>query len=203
MSFFTDDFLDSESLDFRENLTERPCECEQAIKNRIKLHDCDRSLRMTRQPNTKFAGFTVTCDNCDSSDFTFHIEGNFYHCGGCYPGCEHDTPESQNIVADFLNLAAQSESLDWNNLRIVSHPNRGFLESLDEDGTIMSNPLRLDEACQFKFDKHVSAIIESERNSRESLRQNLQQDDLAKAYVRRADERYREKPQNRIRYVKK
>ncbi len=87
------------------------------------------------------------------------------------------------------------------NDRIVENTGRGMLESLDEDCEIMGVPLNLSEACMFDFDKHIDAIVEQEDAARSDHKKYTKLN-YAQENAREYDARYKEKPENRIRFKK-
>jgi len=93
------------------------------------------------------------------------------------------------------------KQLSLRDLRIVENVVDG-LRSLDEDCDIMGVPLRLDERCDFSFDKHIEAIVAQEE---EALKAQKQRSDVSYAQEnqREWDRRYKERPMNRVRFVKR
>lgn len=88
-------------------------------------------------------------------------------------------------------------------LRIVENESRGKLEELDEDTSVMDVELKLKEACSFDFDKHVSAIVGAEEAVAKERKEKYTKFNVAQEASKEFDKRYKERPQNRIRYVKR
>lgn len=86
-------------------------------------------------------------------------------------------------------------------LRIVVNVVDG-LRSLDEDCDIMGIPLRLDERCTLSFNKHVDAIVAQEEEALKSQTQRAASN-YAQENQREWDRRYKERPLNRTRIVRR
>jgi hypothetical protein len=101
-----------------------------------------------------------------------------------------------------IELKEADECPSLQELRVVENNSAGKLEELDEDTDVMDIELKLKEACSFDFEKHVSAIAESEEAATKE-RQKYASLNVAQENSKEFDKRYKERPQNRIRYVKR
>lgn len=102
-------------------------------------------------------------------------------------------------IKSLIEASLREEQQQLIDMRIVDNQSRNMLESLDDDATIMDVPLRLNEACMFDFDKHTRAITEAESIALEEHKKFTRLDSASELRKKR-DERYKERPLNRIRY---
>lgn len=101
-------------------------------------------------------------------------------------------------VASVIRRSVQHEKQGVHS-NVVEESPKGMLQRMDEDGSVLDIPLSLNEACSFDFQKHSDAIVSDEQRARDaSLRFRTENEQTTRR--RRAEDRYREKPGNRIRF---
>jgi hypothetical protein len=109
--------------------------------------------------------------------------------------------EMKMKLADYAKLLGfdlrESEPIPGiEELRIVER--KEGLANIDDDATVMGIPLRLSEACLFDLEKHADAIVTHEESRVKEQKKHSK--NIARTDSREYDRRYKELPQNRIRY---
>jgi hypothetical protein len=99
-----------------------------------------------------------------------------------------------------IDLREGDETIDVKSARIVENTNdAGILEELDKETDIGGIALHLDEGCKFDFEKHINAIEKCD-NDAIIKRKRYVGLDFSQMNIKEYDRRYKERPNNRIRY---